>query len=49
MFRWIKFGVPEGFFDGTFDPGEQADFKWRVVNSAQTFDLQTPCVVLTGK
>jgi hypothetical protein len=45
----IKFGVPEGFFDGTFDSGEKADFKWRVVNSAQTFDLQTPCVVLTGK
>jgi len=45
----IKFQVPEGFFSGTFDSGEHADFKWRVVNLEETFDLQTPCVTLTGK
>lgn len=45
----IKFPVPEGAFAGTFDAGEHADFRWRVVNESQTFDLRTPCVVLTGK
>ena len=45
----IKFPVPEGAFAGTFDSGEHADFRWRVVNATQTFDLRTPCVVLTGK
>ena len=45
----IKFEVPEGAFFGVFDPGVKSDFKWRVVNLAQSFDLRTPCVVLTGK
>ena len=45
----IKFEVPEGVFGGAFDSGEKVDFKWRLVNSTQTFELRTPCVVLTGK
>lgn len=45
----LKFQVPEGFFFGTFDSGEHADFKWRIANLEETFDLQTPCVTLTGK
>ena len=45
----IKFPVPEGAFFGAFDSGEQADFRWRVVNATGTFDVRTPCVVLTGK
>jgi hypothetical protein len=45
----IKFEVPEGAAFGAFDSGVKSDFKWRVVNLAQTLDLRTPCVVLTGK
>ena len=45
----IKFPVPEGAFGGTFDSDQHADFRWRVVNATGTFDLRTPCVVLTGK
>lgn len=45
----VKFEVPEGAFAGAFDSGVKADFKWRIVDLAQTFDLQTPCIVLTGK
>jgi hypothetical protein len=45
----VKFPVPEGAFFGTFDSGEQADFRWRVVNASGTFDVRTPCVVLEGK
>jgi len=45
----VKFPVPEGAFGGAFDSGVKVDFKWRVVNAAQTFDLRTSCVVLTGK
>jgi hypothetical protein len=45
----VKFGVPEGAFFGAFDSGVKSDFAWRVVNVSQTFDLRTPCVVLTGK
>ena len=45
----VKFPVPEGAFFGTFDSGEHADFRWRVVNATGTFDVRTPCVVLTGK
>ena len=45
----IKFEIPEGVFGGAFDSGESVDFKWRLVNSTQTFELRTPCVVLTGK
>lgn len=45
----VKFVVPEGVFGGAFDSGVSVDFRWRVVNLAQTFDLRTPCVVLTGK
>jgi hypothetical protein len=45
----VKFEVPEGAFLGTFDSGVKSDFKWRVVNLEQTFDLRTSCVVLTGK
>ena len=45
----VKFPVPEGAFFGTFDSGEHADFRWRVVNDSHSFDVRTPCVVLTGK
>jgi hypothetical protein len=45
----VKFKVPEGFFGGAFDSGVKVDFKWRLVNATQTFAVQTPCVVLTGK
>jgi hypothetical protein len=45
----VKFPVPDGAFFGGFDSGVQSDFAWRIVNLAQTFDLRTPCVVLTGK
>ena len=45
----VKFEVPEGAFGGAFDSGVKVDFKWRLVNAAQTFGVQTPCVVLAGK
>ena len=45
----LKFEVPEGAFLAAFDSGVKSDWRWRVVNSTQTFDLRTPCVVLTGK
>jgi hypothetical protein len=45
----VKFEVPEGVFGGAFDSGVKVDFKWRLVNVTQTFAVQTPCVVLTGK
>jgi len=45
----LKFEVPEGAFLGAFDSGVTSDWQWRVVNLAETFDLRTPCIVLTGK
>ena len=45
----FKFEVPEGVFFGAFDSGVSSDWQWRVVNLEQTFELQTPCIVLTGK
>jgi hypothetical protein len=45
----LKFEVPEGVFFGAFDSGVKSDWQWRVVNADQTFELRTPCVVLTGK
>lgn len=41
--------VPEGAFFGAFEPGVKTDFKYRLVNLAQTFDLRSDCIVLTGK
>jgi hypothetical protein len=45
----ITFVIPEGGVLGAFEPGVKSDFKYRVVNLAQTFDLRSPCVVFTGK
>jgi hypothetical protein len=45
----IRFPVPAGAFGGAFDAGVKSDFAWRVVNLTETFDLRTPCIVLTGK
>ena len=45
----VKFVIPDGGVLGAFEPGVKSDFKYRVVNLAQTFDLRSPCVVFTGK
>jgi hypothetical protein len=45
----VTFVIPDGGILGAFEPGVKSDFKYRVVNLAQTFDLRSPCVVFTGK
>jgi hypothetical protein len=45
----VKFEVVEGALFGAFESGVKSDFKYRLVSLDQTFDLRSPCVVLTGK
>lgn len=45
----VHFEILEGAVLGAFESGVKSDFKYRVVSLAQTFDLRSPCVVLTGK
>jgi hypothetical protein len=44
-----KFSIPEGAFFGSLEPGVMRDVKLRLVDLAQTFDLQSDCIVQTGK
>jgi hypothetical protein len=45
----IKIPIVEGGAAGAFERGVASDFKYRLVNDDQTFDLRTACIVFTGK